>query len=205
MWYNHFNLLLNNSPNIDNNFEETANNFISQHDSRCDTCTVNEPNILNVDIELDEINVLIKDLKNAKQPVIDGIKYQFFKTSGDIMMNHIRMLCNATFTTGIYPHQWCEAIISPLHEKGPKSNITNYRGISLLCTISKIFTNVLNNRLVRWAEQYDKLDDSQGAYRKGRSTLDHIFSLYSIIHKYLRKRGGSFYVAFIDFSRVGWD
>ena len=60
MWYNHFNLLLNNSPNIDNNFEETVNNFISQHDSRCDTCTINEPNILNVDIELDEINVVIK-------------------------------------------------------------------------------------------------------------------------------------------------
>ena len=85
---------------------------------------------------------------------------------------------------------------------GPKSNVTNYRGISLLCTISKIFTKVLNNRLVRWAEHNDKLDDSQGAYRKGRSTVDHMFSLYSIIQKYLRKRGGRFYVAFIDFSRA---
>ena len=109
-------------------------------------------------------------------------------------------LSNAILTTGIYPDQWCEAIISPLHKKGPKSNVTNYQGISLLCTISKIFTKVLNNRLVRWAEHNDKLDDSQGAYRKGRSTVDHMFSLYSIIQKYLRKRGGRFYVAFIDFS-----
>lgn len=48
----------------------------------------------------------------------------------------------------------------------------------------------------------EKLHDAQGAYRKGRSTADHIFSLYAIIHKYLRKQGGRFYIAFIDFSRA---
>jgi len=56
--------------------------------------------------------------------------------------------------------------------------------------------------LTAWAELNGILDESQGAYRKGRSTVDHIFSLYAIVQKYLRKRGGRFYVAFIDFSRA---
>ncbi len=87
-------------------------------------------------------------------------------------------------------------------KKGSKSDVKNYRGISLLCTISKIFTKVLNNRLVVWSDQNNVLDESQGAYRKGRSTVDQIFSLHAIIQKYLRKRGGRFYVAYVDFSRA---
>ena len=78
----------------------------------------------------------------------------------------------------------------------------NYRGISLLCCLGKIFTKVLNNRLVIWSDMNNKLSDCQGAYRKGRSTADHIFSLYAITNKNLRKRGGRFYVAFVDFSRA---
>ena len=74
--------------------------------------------------------------------------------------------------------------------------------LSLLCTISKIVTKILNCRLVSWAELNELLDDSQGAYRKGRSTVDHIFTLYAIIQKYIRKSRGRFYVAFVDFSRA---
>ena len=66
--------------------------------------------------------------------------------------------------------------------------------------MGKIFTNVLNNRLTRWADINGKIDESQGAYRTGRYTSDHIFSLHAMIQRYLSKRGGRFYKAFIDFS-----
>ena len=66
--------------------------------------------------------------------------------------------------------------------------------------MGKIFTKVLNNRLTRWADINGKIDESQGAYRTGRSTADHIFSLHAMIQRNLSKRGGRFYVAFIDFS-----
>ena len=85
-------------------------------------------------------------------------------------------------------------------KKGSKSEVKNYRGISLLCIMGKIFTKVLNNRLTRWADINGKIDESQGAYRTGRSTADHIFSLHAMIQRYLSQRGGRFYVAFIDFS-----
>ena len=68
--------------------------------------------------------------------------------------------------------------------------------------MGKVFTKNLNNRLVLWSENNGKLHDSPGAYRKGRSMTDHIFVLQAIAHKYMYmgKRGGRFYVTFVDFS-----
>jgi hypothetical protein len=86
--------------------------------------------------------------------------------------------------------------------KGSKNNECNYRGISLLCTVGKVFTKILNNRLMEWAESHGKLDEGQGAYRKKRYTCDNIFNLYAMIQKYLCKKGGRFYCAFIDFSQA---
>ena len=60
----------------------------------------------------------------------------------------------------------------------------------------------MNNRLSKWAEANHKLDECQAAYRKGRSTVDQIFTLHGIIQKYLSKKGGRFYCTFIDFSRA---
>ena len=74
--------------------------------------------------------------------------------------------------------------------------------ISLLCTVSKIFTKILNNRLLTWAEENNKLDEGQSAYRKGRSTIDNLFTLNALGQKYLSRRGGRLYCVFVDFSRA---
>ena len=66
--------------------------------------------------------------------------------------------------------------------------------------MGKVFTKIINNRLVLWSDNNGKLDNSQGEYRKGRSTTDHIFALQAIAQKYMGKRGGIFYVTFVDFS-----
>ena len=49
-----------------------------------------------------------------------------------------------------------------------------------------------------WAAARNKIDNSQGAYQKDKSTIDHIFTLMAIVQKYLSKAGGRFYCAFID-------
>jgi len=201
-WSNYFSELLNNEPDIDNEFEEHVTNVIIQHDDACEPCISIEPDALNRVIEIDETISVIKNLKNCKQPGIDGLSYEFFKHCGDTMIKYMCVIFNAILNTGVYPIQWCEAIISPLHKKGSKSDVKKYRGLSLLCSISKMFTKILSNSLTAWAELNGILDESQGAYRKGRLTVDHIFSLYAIVKKYIRKRGGRFCVAFIDFSRA---
>ena len=124
------------------------------------------------------------------------------KTSSNVLMRYIHTLFNSILKTGQFPDMWCEAIITPLHKKGSRNEEANYRGISLLSCFGKTFTKILNNRLMEWAELYDKLDEGQGAYRRQRSTSDNIFNLYAMTQKYLCKKGGRFYCAFIDFSQA---
>ena len=201
-WFNHFKELLTCEPDIDFNFKQMVNNYNDAHASECPTCIDNEPDELNKSIEISEITDVIKHLRDGKQPGIDGLSYEFFKNCNNNLTTYLCYLFNVILDTGIYPSQWSEAIISPLHKKGSKSDVSNYRGLSLLCTISKIFTKILNTRLMTWAERNGLIDEAQGAYRKGRSTTDHIFTLHSIIQKHLCRSGGRFYVAFIDFSRA---
>ena len=77
----------------------------------------------------------------------------------------------------------------------------NYRGISLLRVLGKVFTFILNKRLTEWTDSNNVLSDAQVGLRKTYSTTDHIFTLYACIKKYVL-RNGKFYVAYVDFSKA---
>ena len=68
--------------------------------------------------------------------------------------------------------------------------------------VSKCFTKLLNDRFVNWAQTNDKLSEAQAGFRKGYSTVDHIFTLFVLAQKYLSKRKGRFYCLFVDFSKA---
>ena len=201
-WFNHFKDLLNNDANLANDFSVHVNDENNMHSITCDTCDTNEPDILNHDISEDEIRMVIKNLPTGKSPGIDGIVYELYVHSIDILIEPICKLFNVILNSGVYPDTWSHAIISPLFKKGSRSDVKNYRGISLLCCLGKNFTKILNNRLCMWSEIHGKLDEGQAAYRVGRSTTDHIFTLYALIQKYLSKRKGRFYCTFVAFSRA---
>ena len=183
---------------FDENVEETLN----LHTEMCNLCQNDSPDVLNVTITNTEICDVIKDLPNGKSPGIDGFIYEMYKNGLPFLLNTICHLFNTILNTGTFPELWTKALISPIHKKGSYNDVNNFRGISLLCTLSKIFTKVLNNRLVLWAESCNKIDEGQCAYRKGRSTFDHIFTIHSLIQKYLCKKKGCFYCAFVDFSKA---
>ena len=97
---------------------------------------------------------------------------------------------------------WSKAIICSLHKGGDVNKESNYRGISLLSVCSKIFTKILNKRLVKWAEANGQYYEEQAGYRDGYSTIDHMFTLYTLAQKYLSKPNGRFYVLFVDMSKA---
>ena len=67
--------------------------------------------------------------------------------------------------------------------------------------LSKAFIHILNERLSNWAETNFVLSDSQAGFRRGRSTIDHIFTLHAAIEKHLLRKT-KLYVAFIDFKKA---
>ena len=55
------------------------------------------------------------------------------------------------------------------------------RGITLLSTLGKLFTRVINNRLSQWAEEYSVYIEAQAGFRSGMGTVDNIFVLHGLI------------------------
>lgn len=201
-WKQYFNDLLN--PNItdkDTEFSDFVNFFMNNHDNNCQICDI-ELSFLDNDITEDEIICELKKLKNNKSPGDDGIPGELYKCLSTRMLPVLLKLFNKILQTGDFPESWVTAIIIPLYKKGDKNDCGNYRGISLLCVLSKIFMGVISKRLTLWSELNENIVEEQAGFRSGYSTIDNIFILTSIITKYLSKKKGVLYCAFIDFSKA---
>ena len=91
-------------------------------------------------------------------------------------------------------------ILCPIFKnKGSVCDPKNYRGIALLPVIGKVFSSILNARLVSWAESNNKIDDRQAGFRRGYCTLDNIFIIDTLMTIYKKKKA-PLYMAFVDFK-----
>ena len=75
------------------------------------------------------------------------------------------------------------AIIRPIHKKNCTEDISNYRPISILSVISKIFERSATNQLVKYLEDHGLLNPTQHAYRKGHSTQTCLMEIVEYIQK----------------------
>lgn len=111
-------------------------------------------------------------------------------------------LFNLVFDTGLLPEPWSIGKIIPIYkQKGQTTDPSNYRPITLLSCMGKLFTAVINNRLQRYAEKYDKIRECQAGFRKNFSTVDHIFALHTIINL-LHRCKKKLFCGFIDLKRA---
>ena len=132
-FYDHFKLL--NQPPPD---ESESPNF----DTLPDVPT-NET--LNSKIE---IKCCIKNLKNGKCPGPDTILNEYIRSTSHIFLPIYDKLFNAILDTGFFPEQCSTGCIHPIYKnKGERDNVKNYRPITILSCLSKLFTSILNSRL----------------------------------------------------------
>ena len=98
---------------------------------------------------------------------------------------------------------WQKCYIRPI----PKSSLsdkripTNYRGISLLSNIYKLYASIINARLTTFLEQNGKIVEEQNGFRQLRACIDHLFVISSII-KNRRIEGKDTYACFVDMRRA---
>ena len=74
------------------------------------------------------------------------------------------------------PREWQEDTregwVIPLHKKGDRNKLDNYRGVCLLALISRIIARIYATRIREWAETIEVLGENQNGFREGRSTCD---------------------------------
>ena len=156
---------------------------------------------LNTDFSQNEIIKAIKQLKSNKAGGPDKLINEFFIHGQHILVPILWNLFNKIFDTGVFPEEWAEGFIIPLHKKGNLNNVENYRGITLLSALGKLFSRVINNRLSEWSERYFVLIEAQAGFRANMGTVDDIFVLHGLI-SHILNHGKQLYCAFIDFTKA---
>jgi ribosomal protein S16 len=128
-----------------------------------------------------EICKIIKGMAAKNSVGHDEIPIVIIKKNIDLLQEPLAHLYNKCYNQGIFPDQFKIAKIIPIYKKGPKNNPKNYRPISLLPTLSKIFEKVIKIRLIRHLSINKILSDRQFGYKVGVSTGDAINSLINDI------------------------
>ena len=95
---------------------------------------------------------------------------------------------------------WNTAIINPIHKKGLKSIVDNYRGISLLSCFGKFFTAILHKRLLEFCLKNKILSKEQMGFIPGNRTSDACIILHSLIKHYCFSNNKYIYGCFVDLS-----
>ena len=95
---------------------------------------------------IQEFVAAVNKLKANKSPGFDNILNEVIKIGKDVIKGHLVNLFNRILDTGKYPALWSFGFIVPFHKKDDRSKVENYRGITLLSALGKLFTSILNNR-----------------------------------------------------------
>ena len=156
---------------------------------------------LDRDIDLDDVEEAIQGLKRNKSAGPDQIINEFFLNASVELKLFLVILFNSILQLEYFPTAWAIGCITPVFKKGDKSNPNNYRGISVISCLAKLFTKIMNNRLNEWVEEEKVLSDVHYGFRKGRSTVDCIFIIQGLINIVLEK-GFKLYVCFVDYKKA---
>jgi exonuclease III len=170
-------------------------------DEHCGNPITADDDILDVNISHEEVITAIHKLKCNKSAGIDGLVGEVFKSAEDIIVPAVTDLFNVIYDSGIYPTAWSKGVVVPIPKKANTDDVNNFRGITLMSVFGKLFSIVLSNRLQKWADNNDKLSPFQFGFQPGKSTVDCIFILHSLIAKLISK-GDKLYCAFVDFEKA---
>lgn len=150
-------------------------------------------------ILLRELESTLQKMKNNKAPGFDGIPVEFYKNGTEQLKNYLLLYFNRLYNESHVPNNLNKAVIFAIYKSGDVNQPENYRGISILSSLRKIFTSILYERLTNWVEDKNLLSMFQAGFRAGYSTLDHIFALTSIAKKCIDKKK-KLYACFVDFK-----
>ena len=144
----------------------------------------------------------VEELSKAidKAPGSDGIPPDLVKHCKTTLLLPLHEVLCKCRQEGVVPQDMRDAKIITLYKnKGERNDCNNYRGISLLGIVGKVFARVILVRLQKLAKRV--YPESQCGFRAEKSTVDMVFSLRQLQEK-CREQQMPLYVAFIDLTKA---
>ena len=114
---------------------------------------------------------LFKAIDENKSVGLDNIPNKLLKMAADVVVPSLTEIFSQSINTGIFPNDWKEARMSPLFKNGVKSDPNNYRPISIIPAVSKIFEKIIFDQLYAYLNDNNLLSQCQSGFRSLYSTL----------------------------------
>ena len=147
----------------------------------------------------------IKDILNSlapSSPESSGISSKILKLLPDTLATIFTKLFNYCLITSKIPDDWKSAIVTPLFKnKGKPTNLNNYRGISIISPISKVFEKLVAIQIFNYFEKNNLLTSHQHGFRKHHSCETALHELISDLNKAKDNKLTSL-LLFIDFKKT---
>ncbi|PNF44137.1 hypothetical protein B7P43_G03190, partial [Cryptotermes secundus] len=137
----------------------------------------NYPKIHNKPSTPKEIEKIIKAFKTKDSCGYDQISMRIIKLSAPYISYPLSYICNKILQCGVFPDRLKYSVVKPIHKKGDKSTLANYRPISLLTSFSKIVERVMYNRLINHLMKYNIISPNQYGFQENLSTDNAIYTL----------------------------
>lgn len=131
--------------------------------------------LASLELTADNVERAIIRLKNKKSSGRDGISSYMIKQYPNFFAKLLVPLYNKSLAQGIHPNILKEAIVVPVYKNGEKYLVKNYRPISIISTISKIFEACVKEKMGNYLEYIKFFCDNQYGFMKGKSTDTALF------------------------------
>lgn len=137
----------------------------------------------------DEVGKLVTKLDSKKSADIYGISGKMIKEGGSVMVEIITLLFNMSISQGKFPDALKNAKVVPVHKGDSRLEMSNYRPISLLPTLSKILEKLMYARLIDFLSNYSILYENQFGFQTNMFTEFAVNKLLNYIVETLEKIG----------------
>ena len=121
----------------------------------------------------------IKCLNNTKSVGRDLISTDILKGAPEAVSIPIARIINTSIRTGIFPERWKTSLVTPLHKRGSREEVGNYRPVSILPIASKILEMAVHKQISKHAETNGLIPEYQHGFRSKRSTTTALLSMVS--------------------------
>ena len=103
--------------------------------------------LLNIKITEEMVELKLKNLDVNKCPGLDEIHPKMLFELRMILAKPLSKMYRSSLRSGLVPNEWKEAVVIPLFKKGKKSDVQNYRPVSLTSITCKIMESILKDEI----------------------------------------------------------
>lgn len=122
-------------------------------------------------ISLTTIESLLQNVKIDKATGLDKIPCRLVKEAAPVIAESLCFIFNRSISLGVFPTDWKTARVTPIYKSGPKDDMNNYRPISVISPIAKVFERIIYNQLYGHLQLNNLLSNYQSGFRSLHSTV----------------------------------